>query len=198
LMVGESGTGKELLARQVHRLSDRTSGAFVAVNCAALPESLLETELFGHERGAFTGATSQRAGRFERAHRGTLLLDEIGETSPAVQVRLLRVLQEGTIERVGAQEVIPVDVRVVAATTSPTCCVSRTARVSFASTRAAAPFICRWPASTTASTRRHSYASHTTSGRRMKARRCTKASPGRWPRSRPFRRSSYPDSPSLR
>ena len=115
LLVGESGTGKELTARTVHRQSDR-SGPFVAVNCAALPENLLETELFGHEKGAFTGATARREGRFERAHGGTIFLDEIGETTAAVQVRLLRVLQEGEIERVGGQDVVRVDARVVAAT----------------------------------------------------------------------------------
>jgi two-component system, NtrC family, response regulator HydG len=116
LLMGESGTGKERLARHVHRLSDRHDKPFVAVNCAAIPESLLESELFGHERGAFTGATERREGRFERAHLGTLFLDEIGETSPAVQVRLLRVLQEGEIERVGGREPTRVDVRIVAAT----------------------------------------------------------------------------------
>ncbi len=116
LLTGESGTGKELLAHYVHRLSDRASGPFVAVNCAALPETLLESELFGHERGAFTGAVERREGRFERAHGGTVFLDEIGETSPAVQVRLLRVLQESEIERVGGREAVQVNVRVVAAT----------------------------------------------------------------------------------
>ena len=116
LVVGESGTGKELLARTIHRLSDSSQGPFVAVNCAALPETLLETELFGHEKGAFTGAVSRREGRFERAHGGTIFLDEIGETSAAVQVRLLRVLQEGEIERVGGRQPVAVQARVVAAT----------------------------------------------------------------------------------
>lgn len=116
LLMGQSGTGKELLARHIHRLSDRSSKPFVAINCAALPETLLETELFGHERGAFTGAAARREGRFERADGGTIFLDEIGETSPAVQVRLLRVLQEGEIERVGGESTVRVDVRVVAAT----------------------------------------------------------------------------------
>ena len=116
LLMGESGTGKELFARALHNGSQRSSGPFIAVNCAALPESLLEGELFGHEKGAFTGATSRRQGRFELADGGTLLLDEIGETSPQVQVKLLRVLQEGELERVGGSRTIPVDVRIVAST----------------------------------------------------------------------------------
>lgn len=116
LLTGDSGTGKELLARRLHRLSERAQKAFVAVNCAALPDSLLESELFGHEKGSFTGATQTRRGFFERAHTGTLFLDEIGETSPAVQVRLLRALQEGEIERVGSQGAVSVDVRIIAAT----------------------------------------------------------------------------------
>ncbi|MEZ0311411.1 MAG: sigma-54-dependent transcriptional regulator [Myxococcota bacterium] len=116
LLVGESGTGKELLARRVHKLSDRSSGPYVAVNCGALPEGLLESELFGHEKGAFTGAAARREGRFERASGGTIVLDEIGETTSAVQVRLLRVLQEGEIERVGGNDTLKVDVRVIAAT----------------------------------------------------------------------------------
>ncbi|MEC9073327.1 MAG: sigma-54 dependent transcriptional regulator [Myxococcota bacterium] len=116
LLLGESGTGKELVARAIHEASGRTSGPCITVNCAALPESLLEAELFGHEKGAFTGATGTRKGRFELAHGGTLVLDEIGEVSPQVQVKLLRVIQEGEIERVGGERTMPVDVRVVAAT----------------------------------------------------------------------------------
>jgi Nif-specific regulatory protein len=116
LIRGESGTGKELVARAVHYGSERRNNAFVSVNCAALPENLIESELFGHEKGAFTGATQQRKGRFEMANGGTIFLDEIGDISPAVQVRLLRVLQERTFERVGSSECVPVNVRVLAAT----------------------------------------------------------------------------------
>ena len=116
LLTGASGTGKEVLARVVHAWSPRHDRPFVAVNCAALAESLLESELFGHERGAFTGAVSARKGRFELADGGTLFLDEIGEIAPSVQVKLLRVLQERVVERVGGARPIPVDVRVVAAT----------------------------------------------------------------------------------
>lgn len=115
LVTGESGTGKEVVARQLHKHSGR-SGDFVAINCGAIPPELLESELFGHEKGAFTGATGLRKGRFELAHRGTLFLDEIGDMPLAMQVKLLRVLQERVIERVGGVRSIPVDVRVVAAT----------------------------------------------------------------------------------
>jgi two-component system response regulator HydG len=116
LIHGQSGTGKELVARAIHRHSERAGGAFVAINCAAIPEGLIDSELFGHVRGAYTGAATSRAGAFERARGGTLFLDEIGDVPAAVQVRLLRVLQEREIVRVGAGDPIPVDVRVIAAT----------------------------------------------------------------------------------
>ena len=116
LLRGESGTGKELFARAIHDLSPRKHKPFVKLNCAALPESVLESELFGHEKGSFTGAVATRAGRFEMAHGGTLLLDEIGEISPAFQAKLLRVLQEGEFERVGGNKTLKVDVRLVCAT----------------------------------------------------------------------------------
>ncbi len=116
LITGESGTGKELVARALHRHSARSSGPLVNINCAALPESLLEAELFGYEKGSFTGAGQARPGRFEQAHRGTLFLDEIGEMPLAAQAKLLRVLQEKKLERIGGRQEIAVDVRIVAAT----------------------------------------------------------------------------------
>ncbi len=116
LIVGESGTGKEVIANAIHRNSPRDGQALIKVSCAALPETLLEAELFGHEKGAFTGALKQRLGRFELAHKGTLFLDEIGEIAPMVQVKLLRVLQEKRFERVGGMETIASDVRLVCAT----------------------------------------------------------------------------------
>ena len=116
LITGESGTGKELIANAIHYNSPRARAAFIKLNCAALPDNLLESELFGHEKGAFTGAISQRKGRFEQADGGTLFLDEIGEITPAFQAKLLRVLQEGEFERVGGGRTLKVDVRVIAAT----------------------------------------------------------------------------------
>ena len=116
LISGESGTGKELAARAIHRLSSRKNGSFVAINCGAIPETLLESELFGHEKGSFTGAHVQREGRFEIANKGTLFLDEIGEITPALQVKLLRFLQEHIIERIGGRKSIAIDTRVICAT----------------------------------------------------------------------------------
>jgi DNA-binding NtrC family response regulator len=116
LIEGESGTGKELIAQAIHQSSPRARGPFIAVHCAALSESLLESEIFGHEKGAFTGASERRIGRFELADTGTLFLDEIGEISPAIQVKLLRFLETKSIERVGGARPIDLDVRLVAAT----------------------------------------------------------------------------------
>jgi two-component system nitrogen regulation response regulator GlnG len=116
LITGESGTGKELVARAIYHHSERSNQPFLAVNCAAIPEQLLESELFGHERGAFTGATMQRIGKFEQCNRGTIFLDEIGDMTPGTQAKVLRVLQSGSFERVGGNQPIQVDVRVIAAT----------------------------------------------------------------------------------
>jgi nitrogen regulation protein NR(I) len=116
LIRGETGTGKELIARALYQHSDRAQAPFIAINCAAVPETLLESELFGHERGAFTGAEERRIGRFEQAHRGTIFLDEIGDMSFGTQVKLMRVLQEKCLQRIGGKETIRVDVRVLAAT----------------------------------------------------------------------------------
>jgi len=119
LITGESGTGKELVARAIYHHGGRSQQPFLAINCAAIPEQLLESELFGHERGAFTGASMQRIGKFEQCHRGTLFLDEIGDMSPATQTKILRVLQSGTFERVGGNQPIKADVRIIAATNKP-------------------------------------------------------------------------------
>jgi DNA-binding NtrC family response regulator len=116
LLLGESGTGKELFARAVHHLSPRREKPFVAVNCAAIPETLIESELFGHERGSFTGATERRPGKFELASGGTVFLDEIGELPLAAQGKLLRAIEEKVVDRIGGRAPVPVDVRVVAAT----------------------------------------------------------------------------------
>jgi nitrogen regulation protein NR(I) len=116
LIRGDTGTGKELIARAIYQHSDRASAPFIAINCAAIPEALLESELFGHERGSFTGADARRIGRFEQAHGGTIFLDEIGDMNANLQAKLLRVLQEKAIQRVGGKETIPVDVRIITAT----------------------------------------------------------------------------------
>ncbi|HET7824915.1 MAG TPA: sigma-54 dependent transcriptional regulator, partial [Anaeromyxobacter sp.] len=116
LVMGESGTGKELIAAEIHRLSKRAQGPFVKVNCAAIPAELIESELFGHEKGSFSGAAARRRGQFEVAHGGTLFLDEIGDMSASAQAKVLRALQTGEITRVGSEKAINVDVRVVAAT----------------------------------------------------------------------------------
>jgi two-component system nitrogen regulation response regulator GlnG len=116
LITGESGTGKELVAKAIYHNSQRNDRAYLPINCAAIPENLLESELFGHEKGAFTGATSQRIGKFEQCHQGTIFLDEIGDMTLATQAKILRVLQNGTIERVGSEKSIRVDVRIIAAT----------------------------------------------------------------------------------
>ena len=116
LLLGESGVGKELVARTIHRNSPRAGQRFVQVNCAAIPEELIESELFGHEKGSFTGATEKQIGKFEQADRGTIFLDEVGDMSPKTQAKVLRVLQEQEVERLGSARTIKVDVRVIAAT----------------------------------------------------------------------------------
>jgi two-component system nitrogen regulation response regulator GlnG len=119
LITGESGTGKELAARAIHALSPRAAAPFVAINCAAMPDTLMGSELFGHEKGAFTGAAAQRVGKFEQCDHGTIFLDEIGDMSLATQTKILRVLQSGEFERVGGNQTVKVDVRVIAATNKP-------------------------------------------------------------------------------
>src|SRR5579862_5232756 len=116
MITGESGSGKELVARAIHHYSERSARSFVAINCAAMPEQLLESELFGHEKGSFTGAIAQRIGRFEQSNGGTLFLDEIGDMPPSVQAKILRVLQEGEFSRVGANATLQSNVRIIAAT----------------------------------------------------------------------------------
>ncbi|HWB83076.1 MAG TPA: sigma-54 dependent transcriptional regulator [Bryobacteraceae bacterium] len=119
LITGESGTGKEMVARALHRLSPRAGGPFIAINCAAMPETLIESELFGHEKGAFSGAVERRPGSFEQAHNGTVLLDEIAEMPVTTQAKLLRVLEDGKVHRLGGKSELPIDVRVIAATNRP-------------------------------------------------------------------------------
>src|SRR5205823_4019370 len=119
LITGESGTGKELVSRAIYHHSNRSAQPFLAVNCAAIPEQLLESELFGHERGAFTGAVNQRMGKFEQCHSGVIFLDEIGDMTPATQTKVLRVLQSGEFQRVGSNQLVKVNVRVIAATNKP-------------------------------------------------------------------------------
>src|SRR5436853_4772989 len=116
LIQGESGTGKELVAQALHQRSARSNGPFIAVNCAAIPEHLTESELFGHERGAFTGAVTQQKGKFELAHGGTLFLDEVGELNIEIQAKLLRAIEKRAIERVGGRAPIPIDIRIISAT----------------------------------------------------------------------------------
>ncbi len=161
LILGESGTGKELVANALHTNSPRVSERFLAINCGAIPHDILESELFGHEKGAFTGAVARKIGKFELAHRGTLFLDEIAELSPALQVKLLRVLEERKIMRVGGSDLLDVDFRLIAATTATSTGWSRTrssARTSTTGSRwspsrsrrcasAAATSPC-WPSST--------------------------------------------------